>query len=171
LPFLKKKEILDNFIFYVVGDLRNKINHDLKKYLSIWKKNLKFLGHVKDLNTLIYKSDAIVQVTPIKPVAASRIYQQASLGPLLILNSNIKPFYKELINHKNCLMGKNAEDFYNIFMILLKNKKKVLRIRRNLKFLYKTNWNIKKLILFYYEVFTDFYVKNKMKKKYSIEIS
>ena len=171
LPLLKTKEILCNFIFYIVGDLRNKINHDLKKYLLTWKENLKFLGYVEDLNTLIYKSDAIIQVTPIKPVAASRIYQQASLGPLLILNSNIKPFYKELINHKNCLMGKTAEDFYKIFMILLNNKTKVLRIKSNLKFLYKTKWNIKKLISFYNEVFVDFYIKNKMKKKYPIEIS
>ena len=68
-------------------------------------------------------------------------------------------------------MGKTAEDFYKIFMILLNNKTKVLRIKSNLKFLYKTKWNIKKLISFYNEVFVDFYIKNKMKKKYPIEIS
>ena len=167
MPILKKENLIDHFHFYIIGKIHEKLNDNLKYYIDKWKKYIFVTDYIDDLSSTMSNSDAVIQLTPFYPVAATRIYGWTSLSPLLIANNKITKEYPQLVNNENCFLGSSPHEFIIYFKKILYEDEKIPEIRRNFRKLYDLGWSQESFQNLLLNVFKDFYLNNKIKNDYS----
>lgn len=165
-PILKKEKILDKFHFFIIGMIDGKLNSNIEHMMNTWTDHITITGYINDLHSIIYKSDAIIQINPIIPVAPTRIYGWSSLSPLLIANDGIKKNFPELKDEENCYMASDPKKYLKIFKNIYNKDSQNLQLRNNLRKLYEEKWNHKNFINTVENIFKDFYINKKIQNNY-----
>ena len=146
--------------------IHDKLNSNIESIINKWSKNITVTNYINDLHSVMYYSDAIIQINPIIPVAPTRIYGWSSLSPLLVANEDININFPELKDKENCYLGKSPKDYLEIFKNIFKENSQNNEIRKNFRKLYEDKWNYEDFTKSLEDIFRDFYIHEKIRDNY-----
>ena len=106
------------------------------------KKEIKFLGPVEDLDSILYKSDILLVPIPVDLGIRVRILTSFSKKlPVVCHESNSKGI-PELKDGINCLMSNDAKDLAEKCYFAFKNPENMMEIKKNAFDLVKNKFSV-----------------------------
>ncbi len=125
LPELKIK-LRDDFIVTIVGQYEHaelKLINQLKN-----EKSINLLGNIDNLAQQYENADLLLVPTPINLGIRVRILTAMMYGKLIVAHSSNKQGIPELINEKNCLLGRNGKELSEQIIRVYKYKNSLNKI-------------------------------------------
>ncbi len=114
-----------NFEIHVIG--KGNLPDNIKKYTE--DKNIIMRGYVEDINHEFHTADVVLIPTAIFLGFRCRILNAFAQGACTIIHQNDAINQPEIINRKNCLVGKNGDEVSNLVYEAYKN----LELRKNIR--------------------------------------